>query len=359
MDFDDPAFVAKLAQGPDAATGADPWGALRQRIFQAFRPAVQKQNVPVLWPWIYGDAFDSNLFGDSPRIMLRPPTMAELHLQRWVDGTFQADWTPDAPTPPADLDQVPLADQPATLDRAAMDHCLADAFHPGCEMTWPMRHPTLYTALYRIRRRPADQPEPDYGATLDVPTVLGPTGPLHAQGPGDISRWMGLPWQGDTAYCRSGYDPSFDPYLPTFWPAHVPNQVLTEEDYAIVVDTDRPREERLVAFNRRASWFRFIDEAPDIPARMMRMVDHFGAQGLIEQRPGVDGDPDIPSVLFVETVPEAHKQALAGAARQAMTGPAEAAGARDSREARVRAAGWGDEAHLAAAQNLRARKKAT
>ena len=42
---------------------------------------------------------------------------------------------------------------------------------------------------------------------------------------------MAVPWQTDTASCRSGYylgyGPRYDPYVPTFWPARVPNQVLT------------------------------------------------------------------------------------------------------------------------------------
>jgi hypothetical protein len=59
--------------------------------------------------------------------------------------------------------------------------------------------------------------------------------------PGGISRWMAVPWQCDTASCRSGYDKADDPYVPTFWPARVPNQVLTAEDYAIVTrETRRP-----------------------------------------------------------------------------------------------------------------------
>ena len=37
------------------------------------------------------------------------------------------------------------------LDKAALHFCLADAFHPGCELTWPMRHASLYSAPFRIR----------------------------------------------------------------------------------------------------------------------------------------------------------------------------------------------------------------
>ena len=120
------------------------------------------------------------------------------------------------------------------------------------------------------------------------------------KGPGDITRWMALPWQGDTAFCRSGYDPEYDPYVPTFWAARVPNQVLTEEDYRTVIDTALPRETRLAAFNHRAPWLRAIDRAA-APEVMMRMIAEFGAMGIVEARPGVPDDPDFPAVMFVET----------------------------------------------------------
>ena len=123
---------------------------------------------------------------------------------------------------------------------------------------------------------------------------------------------MGLPWQGDTAYCRSGYELSYDPYLPTFWPARAPNHVLAEDDYAIVMDTGKSREERLAAFGRRASWDRFIDEAPNIPERMERMIASFGAQGVVEARPGFGDDADFPKVIYVETLPESPEAGFEG-----------------------------------------------
>ena len=52
------------------------------------------------------------------------------------------------------------------LDRAALEFCLADAFHPGCEMTWPVRHATMYSEPYRWRHRDKNHPEPRYGSTL-------------------------------------------------------------------------------------------------------------------------------------------------------------------------------------------------
>jgi hypothetical protein len=351
MDFEDPGLISRLAHPPDTATGEDLWHELRMQILNAFRPADSEINEPRIWPWIYGDDFGGELFESSPRTMLSLPSIQQLHLQRWARGDFASDWNPDAKEP-GTLEDVPLANQPAMLDKAALHFCLADAFHPGCEMTWPMRHATLYSAPFRIRHRPAGQSEPDYGGSLSSTVALGPTGPLHAQGSGDITRWMGLPWQGDTAYCRSGYDRTYDPYLPTFWPARVPNQVLTEEDYAIVVDPKKPREERRAAYNRRASWYRMIDEAPSIPKRMERMIATFGDQGIVEAREGVRDDPDFPAVIYVETLPERCKAALAEAVRLAApTGPPSAD------DLWLQRSGWGTEEHLEAARNLRRRRR--
>ncbi|WP_050579959.1 LodA/GoxA family CTQ-dependent oxidase [Sinorhizobium meliloti] len=85
--------------------------------------------------------------------------------KQWVDGDFLDDWT-SSDVVPTEFDKVPLQRQPEMLDKAALHYCLADTFHPGCEMTWPMRHASLYTAPFRIRERHASEPEPDYGAKL-------------------------------------------------------------------------------------------------------------------------------------------------------------------------------------------------
>jgi hypothetical protein len=111
---------------------------------------------------------------------------------------------------------------------------------------------------------------------------------------------MALPWQGDTAFCRSGYEPEYDPYVPTFWPARVPNQVLTEEDHEIVVNLSLPREQRLAAYNHRAHWTRTLKGS--VAQSMMRMVKYFGAMGIVEARPGVKDDPDFPEIMYVESL---------------------------------------------------------
>jgi hypothetical protein len=142
---------------------------------------------------------------------------------------------------------------------------------------------------------------------------------------------MALPWQGDTAFCRSGYDAEYDPYLPTFWPARVPNQVLTEEDYQIVMNIGMPREQRVTAYNRRASWLRALKgTAPEV---MMEMIAHFGAMGIVEARTGIADDPDFPAVIYVETLAGSRLRTMATHAAALVAAPGHA-------PTRTERAGW-------------------
>jgi hypothetical protein len=127
-------------------------------------------------------------------------------------------------------------------------------------------------------------------------------GPLYEQGPGDLTRWMALPWQGDTAYCRSGYDMEYDPYLPTFWPARVPNQIFTKVDYETLMDKTLPYEERVAAFRNRANWLRQLPAANPAPEQMEYMIEHFGEMGIIEALPRPDDMDWLPELLYVENL---------------------------------------------------------
>ncbi|MDH6129903.1 LodA/GoxA family CTQ-dependent oxidase [Kitasatospora sp. GP82] len=275
--------------------------ALRRQVFNALRNFERDGGSPVPWPWLYGDGM-----AVPPRTPLQhmafSPTQYRM-FQYWADGEFEDDWaTAGAIGPAPDLDSVPLGEQPAALDRAALDFCLADAFHPGCEVTWPIRHPSMYMAPFRIRHRSPEQPEPSYGTVLTPETALSVNGPLYAQAPGDLSRWMAVPWQTDTASCRSGYElalsPRHDPYLPSFWPARVPNHVLTEEDYRVVTNERRPLTERIEAFERRAVWLRGLrGQNTD---QLNQMIDDWYRLGIVEVR---DGAPDFPDRIQVESTP--------------------------------------------------------
>ena len=134
----------------------------------------------------------------------------------------------------------------------------------------------------------------------------------HAQGPGDLTKWMAIPWQVDTVFCRSGYEPEFDPFLPTFWPARVPNHVLTEDDYDTVKAS--AGEAQIEAFANRESWVRSMKG--DIPAQMHQMVEEFGTIGIVERRDGVKGSPILPRKMFVEQLHDSEKERFAGETRR-------------------------------------------
>jgi hypothetical protein len=296
-DFQDPAFVARLARDPKQG-GVDLYAELRRQVLNSFRPPQPLDGNQLPWPWIYGDGMQVPA-DQSPQQNASVSQSQYDVLSAWAAGAFVADWGTEAPVPHT-LDEVPLAEQPAMLDRAALEHCLADAFHPGCEVTWPMRHASLFRAPFRVRARPEGEQEPDYGPVLTPTIALGLGGPLNAQGPGDLTRWMGLPWQADTAFCRSGYDRKYDPFIPTFWPARVPNQVLTADQYGVVMDPKASDDARLAAFDLRRSWVRALPK--DTSAAMMEMVKIYGSMGLLELLPGPDGVPGIPPEMLVESV---------------------------------------------------------
>lgn len=260
------------------------------------------------WPWIYGDG--GNINNPSPNGFLSITTLMYQYLSQWAAGEFIDDW--QGPPPRFALEALPADQQPQALDRAALEHCSGGPFHPGSELPWILRHSTLYRMTFRINERAEGLPEPDYGDTLEPPQVYdlkaeNPAhgGPLFGQGPGDLTRWMAIPWQTDAASCRSGYEPQFDPHLPTYWPARVPNQVLSEKDYQIVMDAKQPMEARRKAFRNRSVWYRFLGPDQDFLGQVNQMIKIYGEMGVVEPRPGPKDVDAFPSLCFVEILPKA------------------------------------------------------
>lgn len=300
-DFSDKTLLAKLAQ-PPAHDGTDPYRELRTQIAYQFRQKTD-QPQPLAWPPIYGDA--SGSFDDSPRAYFTYTPTNLKYIDDWRKGDFVGDYDPDR-AEPGTLEEVEPARQPCTLDRAALYWCMGGPFHPGCELTWPMRQPMPYRSALRLRERPAELAEPDYGEFMTAALATSDDGPLASSGPGDLTKWMAVPWQTDTASCRSGYPTETYPdgWLPTFWPSRVPNDVLAEEDYAIVIDASRPLEERIAAFNRRGKWLaRILDLDGPYIKEIGKMIDHFGDLGVVEARENPHPDDPFPSTIYVESAP--------------------------------------------------------
>jgi hypothetical protein len=278
--------------------------AFRQEIYAKFRNPADKNLGKALWPFLYGDGWDFLNMNEADVTRRIPSTMAPLsdtqlgRLRKWADGDFVNDLT-TAPAAPKNLAELPVAAQPAALDEAALAYCLADAFHPGCELTWPVRHRSLYGDSMRFRRRTT--PEPDYGEVLTPRAALAAGGPLAGLAPGGLTRWMAVPWQTDTASCLWSYDQfRTSATLPSFWPARVPNQVLAERDYLAAVNPALPPAQRRAAFATRRNWFRGFPVESDLTG----MVRDYHRLGIVEERPGAaDPASGLPARMFVESRP--------------------------------------------------------
>jgi hypothetical protein len=317
-DFANPELLRQLSTITTGKDGAvtDEYREYRRQIFNYFRSPKSTQIEPQRWPWMYGD--NMAVPASTANGYLSVTKTLYGYLTQWAKGDFEADWHPQAAEPAAaEAPESPQA-QADGLTKAALWYCLGGPFHPGCELTWPMRLSGMYTGPYRIRQRSANNPEPDYGPLLQ-PELFADTGTtppgIFWNGPGDLTRWMACPWQTDTASCRAGYESLYDPLVPTFWPARVPNTVLTERDYAIVMDEQRPLPERLDAFNRRASWYRIL--GANYLDSIQCMVERYGDLGVVEYRPGLPGSAQFPAAMYVESRPYAATEPLPLAAAHA------------------------------------------
>ena len=292
---------------------------MRRTISNNFRRYdISGAEAPQLWPWMYGDAVAIPTNGS----VRQHSTLSDLQLSfldQWVTGDFDADFSIingcNHVTTPKDIDQLPVSEQPDMLTKAAMDFCLADAFHPGCEMTWPMRTSGMYSAPFRLKHAPKT-PKTDmnyYGSTMNSDVITMPAGPLlGGQVAGGITRWMAIPWQTDTASCRDGYTTSYDPYLPTFWPARVPNNILGEKRYKEAIDPNLLDETRREAFAYRYFWLDDLPmdgEAPTQTNQINKMVQYFDKLAVVQARPGVPHDPNFPPEMQVGIIPNEKQQA--------------------------------------------------
>jgi hypothetical protein len=275
--------------------------ALREKLFSQFRdPSFEVIDDDAIPP-VYGDSM--NIIPTDPRQWYAVTKLQYEMLRQWAAGDFVGGWKTPAPVP---LEQMPIAEQPGALDRAALDNTIGGPFHPGCEMTWPMRHTMMYEKPFRLKRRKG--PPKDYGDNLTSAIALAPGGPLDGSGPGDVSRWMAVPWQTDTSSCLYGYTGWQEGvFLPTFWPVRVPNNVLTKEQYDVVTDAKRPYGERFDAFDyrNRQYWLRYLPPRENYIASINAFVTEFNEAGVVTlqewDRPETDlAGSDFPETMHVE-----------------------------------------------------------
>ena len=314
---DNPISAENMAQLGDNSEANRP---LREAVLQRFRRADYTTMNQDDWPPYFGDGFDQP--AKEPRQWLAVTELQYGWLEQWAAGNFTVgNWIETSEfqldgqakgSGPERIEDLPLQQRPRALDRAPLEECIGGSFKPGYEMPWIMRVPMLYESPFRIRHRihlNPDRPiaprsraarhpltERNYGTEMNSEIALSPNGPFAATGPGDITKWMAIPWQGDAASCTA-FPSRGDPYLPTFWPAGIPNDVLTWEGYQLVMDGQLSTEARQEAFHERADWLRRLS------SRFNDSLNEFNREwhefGLVTRQPGPAGD-DFPDWIHVE-----------------------------------------------------------
>jgi len=309
-DLLEPARLGRLADPGPAARSE------RERVFKLFRQPPPPWDSPgsrtrlpppqpAHLPPFYGDGFSEFKYIAIDELALTVTQFGRL--RQWAAGEFVPG---ERREPPRGLDELPLAERPAALDRAALEDCLGGPFHPGIELTWPLRVPRMWRPpqeagglLYRLRiLPPGESPRDDFGAVLTPEVCLGEGGPLAASGPGTLTRWLGIPWQTDEASCLAGYDSSTYLPLPSFWAARVPNDVLSQNAFAQATDPRLSGVQRLKNFARRQFWLRDIQGASS-NERRNNMVQDWSLMGIVTEHGAPPGEtaPGLPARYWVET----------------------------------------------------------
>ncbi|NDY92836.1 LodA/GoxA family CTQ-dependent oxidase [Ideonella livida] len=195
--------MARLGRVPTSASDDENRG-LRHWILQVLRPPAAENQIigstgRTMMPFLAGDNA-LNLDSLSSKY-LRLTDTQYFFLQQWAEGWFdnQPDTTP-----------APLA-----LSRAVLENCVGGAFSPGIEMSWISRNPAIYQAQDPLR----------------INASLPANGPLRldfnpaAMEPGDICRYMAVPWQADFNECSSQ---PIDGRVLWWWPAQRPEYVYLD-----------------------------------------------------------------------------------------------------------------------------------
>ncbi len=269
---------------------------LRRRVFNWFRNPAGEAYTPAALTSFYGDGFGE--YEDIAIVNLSVTITQYEWLANWADGNFTTNQLPVYKT----LEDVPLQEQPHMLTKTNLDDCLGGPFHPGIELTWPMRVPQMWKEAFRLNIMAEDAtPQDDWGPLLSTKIVLQPGGTLSASGPGTLTRWLGVPWQTDEASCLSGYDPSTYLPLPSFWAARVPNQVLSMDSFKRLSNEQVPTGQRLKHFDYRQDWLR--DFGTSYVKKINAMVAKWHNLGIIVQHNAEPGKAAglLPAEYWVET----------------------------------------------------------
>lgn len=247
-------------------------------------PFEPKHNDTTLMPLHLGDA-------NEPFLSLRKTQY--FFLQRWNEGFegFRA-----GPGPALGPGEV--------LDKATMVNCLGGRFSPGIDLTFVMREPALYVQPWRGS---GVGPFRVHAKALDYGKLGGGTRPLLTAGyvprhveaeglePGDLSKFMALPWHTDYNSCAT-HPPSPNPpgnrTVFWSWPAQRPVAVYAAAD---VIVQQAPGAEPTATLGQQRWSVRGPGTDSPKPENWGRyqvrldMLDNWHRIGVVMQAPAIDG----------------------------------------------------------------------
>jgi len=154
---------------------------------------------PRLMPMLNGN---NPIDNTAPDKFLRMTDTQLFFLRQWRDGKFineceeWAEGNTDCGNPWTDPPKTGGA-----IDRGVLGNVLGGAFCPGAEVGWIMLNPAIYSAPYRVRQAAYTAG----GLSIPAPIAAkdGSQADDIARGmePGDLTKYMGLPWQADFHEC--------------------------------------------------------------------------------------------------------------------------------------------------------------
>ena len=181
---------------------------MRQRIVNYLRAPGDENTLinttsgATMMPYLAGD--DSiGAATDTSGKFLRLTDTQYFMLQQWADGHFTTG-----------AGNAPAQSAGDAITQGVLDNCVGGAFSPGIEMTWVSRLPQIYAAPFRIQAK----------ASIDYPLSLGWT-PENGLEPGDVTKFMAIPWQADYNECSSQ---TVEGRTVWWWPAQRPLFVYTK-----------------------------------------------------------------------------------------------------------------------------------
>lgn len=267
-DLSDPAYVAQLAD--PSYENAE----FRQQIMDLFRDPYNLSDTAYVEerlkiPYMLGDGVN---YDGSPLQWFQFPKLQYDRLRAWAAGEFVNDYdgqvAEDVVADYQTFDDIPIELQPGALTQAALEPLSGGAFHPGVELTYYLRLKEMYARNYDETAEPfriahGDRPnlnqnlgrlltpEVAFNGFGDTPPPIGP------QMAGDLTRWMGLPWQCDAFSCQQVLMQQNYPAA-VWWPALLPIDVLPEPYYTASLDETLTDEEREKFLANRVNWSRGV-----------------------------------------------------------------------------------------------------